>query len=306
MYTDKRRRMEQQNEQVNAFTIDVEDYYHVSAFAGVIPRAAWNALESRVVANTRRLLELLGEAGVKATFFVLGAVAERHPALVREIAEQGHEIACHGYSHQLIYEQTPQAFRYETAKAKALLEELGGAPVQGYRAASWSVTKASLWACEILGELGFSYDSSIYPVAHDRYGIPGEQRHIHSRPVAHQPDMVEFPPATMALGPLVIPVGGGGYFRLYPYAVTKAALRWINRREKAPFSFYIHPWEIDPDQPRVEASRLSRFRHYVCLSRCEGRLRRLLRDFRFDTALSVLARAGMAGAPSVAAAAGQG
>jgi len=271
----------------NALTVDVEDYFHVAAFARQIDPATWDNFPLRVERNTRRLLDLFAEQDIRATFFVLGWVAERCPDLVRAIAEQGHEVACHGYSHQLIYGQTPAVFREETVRAKACLEDQAQCPVLGYRAASYSITKRSLWALDILAELGFAYDSSIFPVHHDRYGIPDSPRWPY-RIDTDGGSLIEFPPSTLAVGGHRWPVAGGGYFRIYPYQLTRFALSRINRVEGRPFIFYLHPWEIDPEQPRIRAGWLSTFRHYTNLSRCEERLRRLLGDFRFVPAGEVL------------------
>lgn len=273
---------------LNAMTVDVEDYFHVAALASAIDRRDWGRWESRVERNTRRLLDIFAEHGLQATFFVLGWVAERHPQLVREIAAAGHEIASHGYSHQLVYRQRPEEFRQETQRAKALLEDQLQRPVLGYRAASYSITRQSLWALDILAELGFVWDSSIFPVRHDRYGIPGTPRWPHrlQTPAGHT--LIEFPLSTWQLGQYRLPIAGGGYFRLYPYGLTRAGLASINRRAQRPFIFYLHPWEIDPEQPRVKAGLLSTFRHYNNLAKCEGRLRRLLDDFAFTTVGRVL------------------
>lgn len=274
---------------VNAMTVDVEDYFHVSAFADAIDPADWPRMESRVEANTRRLMDLFDEHGVRITFFVLGWVAERHPALVREIVQRGHELACHGYSHQLVYRQDPELFRSETLRSKDILEQTGQVPVRGYRAASYSITRSSQWALEILAEAGFEYDSSIFPVRHDRYGIPGAGRWPHRIELDSGRSLTEFPLSTVRWLGTTLPMAGGGYFRLYPYALSRAGLRHINRSEAMPFVFYLHPWEVDPDQPRIPAKLLSRFRHYNNLHRCESRLRRLLADFSFSTMHDVLA-----------------
>lgn len=275
----------------NALTVDVEDYFHVAAFARQIDPATWDRFPLRVERNTHRLLELFAGRGVRATFFVLGWVAERCPNLVRAIAEQGHEIACHGYSHQLIYDQTREDFRAETARSKDCLEDQAQRPVLGYRAASYSITKRSLWALDILAELGFGYDSSIFPVHHDRYGIPGSPRWPYKLEMPGGASLIEFPPSTAVVGRHPLPVAGGGYFRIYPYWLTRLGLNRINRAENRPFIFYLHPWEIDPQQPRVRAGWLSTFRHYTNLNRCEQRLKQLLRDFRFAPVKEVLAGA---------------
>lgn len=276
----------------NAMTVDVEDYFHVSALSGAIPRVQWDDCESRVEDNTRRLMNLFEDRGVTATFFVLGWVAERQPDLVAEIASRGHEVACHGYSHQLVYNQEPEVFYEETRRAKDILEDIVEAPVLGYRAASYSITHRSRWALDMLVELGFLYDSSIFPVRHDRYGMPGTPRLPYRMEVGGG-SLVEFPLSTARVLGANLPVAGGGYFRLYPYFVTRAGLRSVNRNQGAPFVFYLHPWEIDPEQPRVEVRGLSRFRHYNNLDRCETRLTRLLGDFRFTTMRAVLGDLGL-------------
>jgi polysaccharide deacetylase family protein (PEP-CTERM system associated) len=271
----------------NALTVDVEDYFHVSAFSKNINRNDWDRYPLRVEKNTHRLLDLFDEAQVKATFFVLGWVAERNNSLITEIANRGHEIASHGYSHQLVYNQSQDVFREETIRSKSLLEDIVQVQVRGYRAASYSITRDSLWALDILAEAGFEYDSSIFPIRHDRYGIPeaNDQPHILKTPKGHA--LVEFPLSTAKIFNYKIPVAGGGYFRLYPYLLTRAGLRRINAIRQ-PFIFYLHPWEIDPDQPKVEAGWFSRFRHYNNLEKCEERLQRLMKDFQFGTACQIL------------------
>jgi polysaccharide deacetylase family protein (PEP-CTERM system associated) len=272
----------------NAMTIDVEDYFHVSAFASTIKFSEWDGYACRVEANTEKLLDIFDDGGIKATFFVLGWVAERYPALVQAIAARGHEIACHGYSHRLVYDQSPAEFRGETERSKRLLEDLVQTPVNGYRAASYSITARSLWALDILVELGFSYDSSVFPVRHDRYGVPGSSREPYRLRTPAGYSILEFPLTTVELARYRLPVSGGGYFRLFPYFLTQWALASVNQREGRPFIFYLHPWEIDPEQPRIEAGWLSRFRHYNNLDRCEPRLRQLIADFEFGTVESVL------------------
>jgi len=271
----------------NALTVDVEDYFQVSAFAKNIDQNDWDTHPLRVEKNTHRLMDMFDEAQVKATFFVLGWVADRNRSLIKEISQRGHEVACHGYSHQLIYNQTPEVFREETIRSKALLEDIVQVPVIGYRAASYSITHNSLWALDILAEAGFVYDSSIFPIRHDRYGIPDAKEipHLLKTPQGHS--LVEFPLSTAKIFKYKLPVAGGGYFRLYPYALTKAGLRQINSRNQ-PFIFYLHPWEIDPEQPRIEAGWFSRFRHYNNLEKCESRLQQLMKDFHFGTAWQVL------------------
>ncbi|MFZ0500417.1 MAG: XrtA system polysaccharide deacetylase [Steroidobacteraceae bacterium] len=273
---------------LNAFTVDVEDYFHVAALASAISRDSWPQQEYRVEGNTERLLELLAERDVHGTFFVLGWVAERSPGLVRRIAAAGHEIACHGYSHQLIYRQSRQEFREETARAKGLLEDSIGQPVLGYRAASFSIIRDTLWALDDLIDLGFHYDSSIFAIRHDRYGIP-DASPLPGRVTAPSGrSILEFPMAPANFFGLKVPVTGGGYFRIFPYRLTLAGLRQINAAGR-PFAFYLHPWEIDPGQPRISVGAVSRFRHYSNLSRCQDRLRRLLQEFAFAPMAKIFA-----------------
>jgi polysaccharide deacetylase family protein (PEP-CTERM system associated) len=273
---------------VNAMTIDVEDYFHVSVFDGVVPRASWSQLESRVCANTERLLALFAEHQVVATFFVLGWVAERHPGLIRTIAQAGHEVASHGYAHRLVYDQTHEAFRDDVRRAKQILESAISAPVVGFRAPSYSVTPRSLWALDILIEEGYRYDASIFPIRHDRYGIPLSPRYPYAlRRTAGS--IVEAPASTVRWRSFNLPVAGGGYFRILPYAWTRWGISRINHVERKPAIFYLHPWEIDPEQPRLHAARLGRFRHYRNLHKTEDRLRRLLREFAFGPMMQVLA-----------------
>jgi polysaccharide deacetylase family protein (PEP-CTERM system associated) len=274
----------------NAMTVDVEDYFQVSAFDRVVPRDNWDTMESRVVSNTERLLGIFNAARVTGTFFVLGWVAERFPALVRRIAEQGHEIASHGYGHGLVYDQTPAAFREDLRRGKGTIESACGARVSGYRAPSFSITMRSLWALDVLVEEGFEYDASIFPIHHDRYGIPSSPRHMY-RIERGSGSIVEMPASTTTWGGLNLPVAGGGYFRILPYGWTKWGIGRINRRDRRPAIFYMHPWEIDPAQPRQPARGLSAFRHYRNLERTEERLGRLLRDFKFGTMRSLVTEA---------------
>lgn len=262
----------------NALSFDVEDYFQVAAFSGCVDKDSWDAHPARVDRNTGRLLDILARRGLHATFFVLGWVAERHPGIVRDIAEAGHEVACHGYSHELVYRQTRECFRAETHRARVVLEDQAQAPICGYRAASWSITRRSLWALDVLHEQGFTYDSSIFPTHHDLYGIPDAPRHPHRIPLPDGGSILEFPPSTLRLGGVNVPVAGGGYFRLLPLAVTRWAIRRTNR-QGLPFLFYLHPWEIDPDQPRIKAGLKSRLRHYSNLAGCERKLASLLAEF---------------------------
>ncbi len=269
---------------VNAMTVDVEDYFQVSAFASVVSRDRWGDYESRVAANTDRLLAIFAEFGVHATFFVLGWVAERDPSLVRRIASAGHEIASHGQSHSLVYEQTPAMFRDDIRRSKATLEAQCGRPVLGYRAPSFSITSKSLWALDVLVEEGIAWDTSIFPIRHDRYGIPSAPRHPHFMGNG----LLEIPASTVRVAGVNLPIGGGGYFRLLPYAWTRWGIRRVNATEHRPAVFYVHPWELDPKQPRITAPWLSRLRHYRSLHRTEGRLRTLLSEFSFDSVSSAI------------------
>ena len=268
-------------------TIDVEDYFQVSAFDDVVARDTWDQRPSRVVSNTERLLALFAAHKVSATFFVLGWVADRFPSLVTTIARAGHELASHGYGHRLVYDQTPQAFREDVRRAKAVIEDRSGQAVDGYRAPSYSITRRSLWALDVLIEEGYRYDASIFPIRHDRYGIPDAPRHPHALSCQAGP-LTEAPPSTVRLGRMNLPVAGGGYFRLLPYGWTRWGIARINQRERQPAVFYLHPWEIDPGQPRLSAGALSRFRHYRNLHKTESRLTRLLGDFRFTTLAKVI------------------
>lgn len=265
---------------MNALTVDVEEYFQVSAFEDCVARAEWERLESRVCRSTERLLEMFEEADARATFFVLGWVAERYPGLVRQIVRAGHELASHGYAHGLVYAASVADFREDVRRARGVLEAAGGVAVRGYRAPSFSITRRSLWALDVLVEEGYSYDASIYPIRHDRYGIPDWPRD--AGPLLRGGGVLwEVPGSTIRLGGMNLPIGGGGYFRLLPYAWTRNGIRRRNQQEKAPAVFYLHPWECDPDQPRLPGSLLSRVRHYRNLSKTESRLQRLLAEFRF-------------------------
>lgn len=277
----------------NAISVDVEDYFHVSALAGSVDRGQWKDMEFRADASTDRLLELFDEFGVQGTFFVLGWVAEHRPDIVRRISSQGHEVACHGMSHRLVYKQSPQEFHDETRRSKTLLEDLTGKPVFGYRAASWSITSKSLWALDTIAELGFAYDSSIFPIRHDRYGIADSIVHPGHVTAPSGATVVEFPPTTVDWMGVRWPVAGGGYFRIFPYQFIRFGLRRVNQRSNQPFMFYLHPWEVDPQQPRIKTSWLSSFRHYTNLHRTESRLKRLLEEFPVTTAHNVLRDRGL-------------
>ncbi len=273
---------------LNALTVDVEEHFQVSGFAGTVRRDAWESHESRVEANTGRLLDLFDACGVQATFFVLGWVAERHPALVRRIAGRGHEISSHGYSHRLVYEQTPAEFREETRLSRRILQDVSGQPVLGYRAASFSIGPTNLWALDELAEAGFAYDSSLFPVTHDRYGMPGAPRRIHRLATPGGATLLEVPPSTLGRGKATLPVAGGGYLRIYPTAVTRFAVYWLNRRERMPVVVYVHPWEVDPGQPRIAAPLASRLRHYWGLGTTAGKLRGLVKRHAFAPMRQVL------------------
>ena len=273
----------------NAFSVDVEDYFQVGAFANTISPKDWDEWTPRVLKNTERTLDLLSSAPqpVKATFFVLGWVAERYPKLVPEIVRQGHEIASHGYGHQLVYTLTENEFREDARKTRKMLQDQSGQSVIGYRAPSFSIVKRTPWAHRILVEEGYTYDSSVFPIHHDLHGNPDAPREIHTIQT-ESGTIVEFPPAVITRLGKNIPTGGGGYFRFFPYFITVRWLKEINNSGK-PFVFYMHPWEIDPDQPKIPgASFKSRFRHYVNLKRTANRLQRLFRDFSFTTVQGVI------------------
>jgi polysaccharide deacetylase family protein (PEP-CTERM system associated) len=262
----------------NALTIDVEDYFQVSAFAPHIDRSQWDTRECRVERNVHRMLDLLDRKHTKATFFTLGWVAERYPALVRRIVAEGHELASHGYGHQRASDLSEAAFFEDVRSAKAILEDLSGTPVLGYRAPSFSIGADNLWALDTLERAGYRYSSSIYPVQHDHYGMPDAPRFAHQI----RPGLMEIPPTTLRMFDRNLPSSGGGYFRLLPYALSRWMLRRVNQRDGQSAIFYCHPWEIDAEQPRVEGIGLkTRFRHYVNIGRTEARLARLLDDFRW-------------------------
>lgn len=274
--------MSQVVRKVNAMSVDVEDYFQVSAFEPVIKKSQWEDLPQRVEKNTLRILDIFSENQVKATFFTLGWVAQRHPGLLRRIVDDGHELACHGYEHIRITEQTPDEFRKDIVKTKQILEDIAGVEVTGYRAASYSINAQNLWAHEILEEAGFCYSSSIYPVKHDLYGIPGAPRFMY-QPLAGKP-FREIPISTLNILDRNIPCGGGGFFRLYPYWFSKWAFSRLNNKELQSGIFYFHPWEIDPDQPRQKNLPMkTRIRHYLNLGAMESRLKNLLKDFNWDT-----------------------
>lgn len=265
----------------NAMSIDVEDYFQVSAFAPHIRREDWDALPCRVERNVDVILGLLDEADAKATFFTLGWIAERYPQVVRRIVGNGHELASHGYGHQRASDLTPGQFRDDVTRAKHILEDLGGVAIRGYRAPSFSINRNNWWAVEELENAGYVYSSSIYPVHHDHYGMPDAPRFPH-RPNG-EAGILELPPTTVPLMGRNWPAAGGGWFRLLPYSMSRWMLNRVNDRDHAPCMFYFHPWELDAGQPRQTGlSARTRFRHYVNLQRMPGRLRKLLNDFEWD------------------------
>lgn len=269
-------------QRVNAMTVDVEDYFQVSAFEPYISKNSWGNLTCRVDNNTQRILDLFGKHEIKATFFTLGWVAERYPGLIQRIVREGHELACHGYDHVRVTEQNPKEFEQDVRKSKDILENISGQRVLGYRAASYSIGRNNLWALETLDSLGFEYSSSIYPVKHDLYGMPEAPR------FAFHPEntrnLIEIPVTTVRFADHNFPCGGGGYFRLLPYSLSRLAMNRVNDTDKESCVFYFHPWEIDPEQPRQEGINLkTRFRHYFNLNRMESRLTYLLQDFRWST-----------------------
>ena len=260
----------------NAMTIDVEDYFQVEAFASAIDRSDWDSLPRRVERNTERLLQILAESEVEATFFILGWVAERHPRLVRQVVAEGHELASHGSGHLRVDRQSREEFRDDVRRSRRVLEDLGGVPVRGYRAPTFSIGGDSKWAHTILMEEGYLYSSSIYPVKHDLYGTPEAPR----TPFSPVPGILEIPLTSFRMMGLDMPASGGGYFRMLPYPVTRGLLHYARQVNRSPAVFYLHPWEIDPEQPRQQSAPWkSRFRHYLNLHRTEPRLRRLLRHF---------------------------
>lgn len=275
----------------HCLSFDVEEHFQVSAFESSMRRRHWDVYESRVERNTFKILNVLARHETRATFFILGWVAERFPQLVKQISSAGHEIASHGYQHELITAQTPASFRDDVRKAKSILEQIISGPVYGYRAPSFSITKETIWATSILVEEGYLYDSSIFPILHDRYGIPGASPHVHQ--LKTESGMLwEVPPSVAQLAGLSVPVAGGGYLRLYPYFLLRMLLRRIASAD-VPLVMYLHPWELDPEQPRMEGPLISRIRHYQNLSKTEKRLNKLLDDFGFApicTAIAPLSR----------------
>jgi polysaccharide deacetylase family protein (PEP-CTERM system associated) len=273
----------------NAFSVDVEEHYHVEAFRGIVAQSQWARFESRVLANTRRLLALLDRRSVTATFFMLGCVAERHPRLVRECVDAGHEIASHGWDHRPVTALTREEFRSDVRRTKNLLEQLGGVEVLGYRAPTYSIVRSTMWALEVLREEGYRYDSSIFPIVHDRYGIPDAPRFPGAVPLENGSSLLEFPISTVRVAGVNLPFIGGGYLRHLPESFVQWGMRRVTERERQPVIVYIHPWELDPQQPRIRhAPALTRWRHYGNLERTEDRLESVLDRFSFCTVREVL------------------
>ena len=271
---------------VHGLSFDIEEHFQVAAFDCPARRRHWNVFQSRVEQNTQKILDLLEFHSIKATMFILGWVAERHGHLIKRIARAGHEIACHGYAHELITSQGPSDFREDVKKAKGILEDLTGEPVLGYRAPTFSITRETEWALPILVEEGFQYDSSIVPILHDYYGIPGANPKIHSISTGSG-NIWEMPPSTCRVGVIQTPIGGGGYFRLIPYRVLGYLLKRVEAQGQ-PLIMYLHPWEFDPDQPRMKGSFISSFRHYLNLATTKQRLVQLLKDFEFGPMRSLI------------------
>ncbi len=271
----------------NCLTVDVEDYFMVTAFSDVIKFEDWNRLEPRIEYNINKILELFGQYNVKATYFVLGWVAEKYPRLIRSIHSQGHEIACHSYNHRLVDSLTPSEFKEDVRKAKNILENIIGTSVKGFRAPSWSIRERSIWALDILREEGFIYDSSVFPIYHDKYGFPGAERFPHTIELKTG-KIIEIPPSTTRFLKMNVPISGGGYLRLLPFRFIYAALNRINKNEGKPFVLYIHPWEIDPNQPSLSGRVPSRLRHYINLRSTFSKLTTLVKEFSYDTILKLV------------------
>ena len=261
---------------VDGLSVDLEDYFHVEAFASRIPHSSWSSFPSRVRKSTTRVLELLERHRCRATFFVLGWIAEREPALIREIAQAGHELGCHSHLHRQVFRLTQKQFREDLRRSRKAIENVSGVKVVGFRAPTFSITNRSLWALDILAEEGFEYDSSIFPIRHDLYGIPDADRWIHQKKLPSGQSIWELPPSTVRIGKMNLPFGGGGYLRLQPMAFTRWAIKTTHRQEGQPFMIYFHPWELDPEQPRLQGSWKSRLRHYRGLGKTESRLEEIL------------------------------
>jgi len=275
--------------QTHVLSVDVEDYFQVEAFAGLVDRKSWDKWPSRVVANTHRVLDLFDRHNAKGTFFFVGWVAERFPHLVREVQSRGHELACHSYWHRTVYSLAPDEFRKDTRQAKHVIEDATGVAVNGYRAPSWSITKSCLWALDILAEEGFTYDSSIYPIHHDLYGVPGAQRFPYTHACANELTLREFPPATLRFFGTNFPAAGGGYLRIFPSAFTELAFRTFEKNGER-VVVYLHPWELDPEQPRISGPLKSRVRHYTNLKHMHSKLNSVLSRHKFQPFKDVLAK----------------
>jgi polysaccharide deacetylase family protein (PEP-CTERM system associated) len=273
----------------HVLTVDVEDYFQVEAFADNVRREDWDQYPSRVDANTRRVLDLFDQHNAKGTFFFVGWVADRFPELVREVQARGHELACHSYWHRTIYSLSPEEFRDDTRRAKQAIENAAGVVVTGYRAPSWSITKDCMWALEILAEEGFTYDSSIYPIHHDLYGVPGAQRFPYTFAWEKGLKLREYPPATLRFMGANLPVAGGGYLRIFPAAYNEMAFRVFEKNYSQRVVVYMHPWEIDPDQPRIAGKLKSRLRHYTQLKNMSSKVGRLLKRYPFERFCDVVA-----------------
>ena len=274
---------------INALTIDVEDYFQVSAFSAHVQRSDWESLPSRIEANIDQILSLLAETRVRATFFSLGWIADRHPAMIRRVSDGGHEIASHGYDHHRATEQGYGAFLADIRLAKAVLEDVSGNEVKGYRAPSFSIGKRNTWAFDCIADAGYRYSSSVYPIRHDHYGTPDAPRFAHEV----RTGLLEVPLTTVRLLSANWPAAGGGYFRLFPYSMSRWSIRRVNAIDRQPAMFYFHPWELDPEQPRIKGPGMkARFRHYLNLERTAPRLHRLLADFRWDRADRVFLNGG--------------
>jgi len=273
---------------LNALTFDIEDYFQVEAFKDYVSFDEWPAYQSRVVQNTRKIMDILDERHVKATFFILGWVAERFPDMVRELADGGHEIATHGYAHDMVYTQSPEVFEQDLVKSINILEQISGTKIIGYRAPTYSIIEESFWAFDILIRHNLRYDSSIFPIIHDRYGVPDGERFPHTIKRDGVGTLHEFPLSTLRFWKWNFPVAGGGYLRLLPYAVVKQSVTWLNRKQK-PVIIYLHPWELDPDQPKLpNLPAKTRFRHYLNLHTTGNKLRKLVHDFEFGPICDVL------------------
>lgn len=273
---------------LNALTFDIEDYFQVEAFKDYIRFDEWPNYQSRVVENTRKIANILNERDVKATFFILGWIAERFPDIVKHLADDGHEIATHGYAHEMVYRQTPDSFEKDLLKSIKTLEEISGQKVIGYRAPTYSIIEESLWAFDILIRHNVRYDSSIFPIIHDRYGIPNGERFPHKITGEEGQTIMEFPLSTLRLWKWNFPVSGGGYLRLFPYWILKYGIQWLNQKSQ-PAIIYLHPWELDPEQPRIPNIPIkTKFRHYLNLRSTATKLRNLIRDFEFAPICEVL------------------